>query len=59
MNEINKHTIIITFDSWMPFSKELQREIDDLLGAIRGRRLLGHAGNVKTLMSQEPYEEKK
>lgn len=52
-SEIHDITLTIKFQSWIPFDKELNREIDDLLGGIRAKRYLAHAGNVHTTIQDE------
>lgn len=48
MNNITHVTVTIDFDVWQPFQKDVQRELDALLGMLRAKDLLAHAGDVRT-----------
>lgn len=47
-NNITHITITIEADIWQPFQRESQRELDALLGMLRGKELLAHFGDVRT-----------
>lgn len=50
-NDIQHTVITVEFDTWQPFQREAQRELDALLGMLRSRELLAHCGNVKTTIN--------
>lgn len=52
MNDLTHHVLTIEFDTWQPFDKLIQLELDDLLSKIRARELLGHAGNVRSKLGE-------
>ncbi len=46
-----QHTVVtIEMDRWLPFDRACQDELDHLLLEIKGKRLLHHWGNVKTIV---------
>lgn len=48
MNELHHHVITIQFDVWQPFYKDYQKELDEMISMLKTKKLLAHAGNVKT-----------
>lgn len=48
-DRIQHYTITIDMDRWLPFDQECQIELDHLLLEIKGKRLLHHWGNVKSV----------
>lgn len=47
MNIVTHRKLIIEFDVWEPMTREVDTEVDDLLGRLKTKRVLAHAGNVR------------
>lgn len=52
-NEIRHCQITIDLDIWHPHKRQVDDEIDDLIGQLKEKKLLHHAGNVKLNMTWE------
>lgn len=50
MNEIHEQRLLIEFYSWAPFTKDVERELNELIMKLKNKELLGHAGYVKTTL---------
>ncbi len=46
---VQHYLITIELDRWLPFDRQCQDELDHLLLEIKGKRLLHHWGNIKTV----------
>lgn len=56
MNNIKRVKITIQGDMWQAFEKDSQKELDELLGKLRGKQLLHHYGNVRTVVENADAE---
>ena len=52
MNEVHQRKLTITFYTWEPFSKQAQKEEDELIMQLKTKKLLPSAGHVKTAIER-------
>jgi hypothetical protein len=45
-NVISHKKISIEFDTWEPFKKQAEEDLDKLVGMVKTKELLKHCGNV-------------
>lgn len=51
-NIIHTKKISITFDTWEPFQKQTENDLDKLVNMIRTKELLTHCGNVHLVFEE-------
>lgn len=57
MNIIKHRKYILEYDTWEPFQKSADADMDVLISALKTKKLLPSCGNVKlTMNSEERYE---
>lgn len=47
MNIIKRHVYRLEFDTWEPFDKQAQQEIDALINLLKTKHVLSHCGNIR------------
>jgi hypothetical protein len=45
-NVLSHKKIIIEYDTWEPFKRQAEKDLDDLVNKVKTKELLSHCGNI-------------